>query len=91
MKPLMPMLVIALLVLGIIAPVATEAQTDRPAIVAFCKSVKGKNFYLKIDVVSIERPREGTEAAPLSPCYQYIPRSRSFLSIDIRRETDTDF
>ena len=67
MKPLMPMLVIALLVLGVIAPVATEAQTDRPAIVAFCKSVKGKDFYLKIDVVSTERPREGTDATNIFP------------------------
>ena len=63
----MLMLVIFLLVMGTIAPVVTEAQTDRPAIVAFCKSVKGKDFYLKIDVVSIERPREGTDATNIFP------------------------
>ncbi len=63
----MPMLVIALLVAGVIAPTATQAQTDRPAIVAFCKSVKGKDFYLKVDVVSIKYLVGGTDATNILP------------------------
>ena len=67
MRVLMPMLVIAWLVVGAIAPVATEAQTDRPAIVEFCKSVKGKDFYLKIGVVRIKRLIGGTDATNIYP------------------------
>ena len=67
MKALMSMLVIAWLVAGAIAPAATEAQTDRPAIVEFCKSVKGKDFYLKIGVVRIKRLIGGTDATNIYP------------------------
>ena len=67
MKALMPMLVIAWLVVGIIFPVVAEAQTDRPAIVAFCKSVKGKDFYLKVGVVSIKHLIGGTDATNILP------------------------
>ena len=63
MRALMPVLLLALL----IAPAATEAQTDRPAIVAFCKSVKGKEFYLKIGVVSIKHLVGGTDATNIFP------------------------
>ena len=67
MKALMPMLMIAWLVVGIIFPVVAEAQTDRPAIVAFCKSVKGKDFYLKVGVVSIKHLIGGTDATNILP------------------------
>lgn len=67
MKALMPMLVITWLVVGIIFPVVAEAQTDRPAIVAFCKSVKGKDFYLKVGVVSIKHLIGGTDATNILP------------------------
>ena len=67
MKALMPMLVIAWLVAGIIFPVVAEAQTDRPAIVEFCKSVKGKDFYLKVGVVSIKHLIGGTDATNILP------------------------
>ena len=67
MKALMPMLVIAWLVVGIIFPVVADAQTDRPAIVAFCKSVKGKDFYLKIGVIRIKELIGGTDATNVYP------------------------
>lgn len=67
MKALMPILVIAWLVVGIIFPVVAEAQTDRPAIVEFCKSVKGKDFYLKVGVVSIKHLIGGTDATNILP------------------------
>ena len=67
MRVLMPVLLLALLVVGVIAPAATEAQTDRSAIVAFCKSVKGKEFYLKIGVVSIKHLVGGTDATNIFP------------------------
>ena len=38
----------------LVAPVVTEAQTDRSAIVEFCKSVEGKEFYLKIGLINIK-------------------------------------
>ena len=86
----MLMLVIFLLVMGTIAPVVTEAQTDRPAIVAFCKSVKGKDFYLKIDVVSIERPREGTDATNIFPgprvSYRWTFDGRRIQASDITKK-----
>lgn len=67
MKALKPMLLIAWLVVGAIVPVVAEAQTDRPAIVAFCKSVKGKNFYLKIGVVSIQHLIGSTDVTHIFP------------------------
>lgn len=67
MRVLMPMIMIALLVVGVVAPAATEAQTDRPAIVEFCKSVKGKDFYLKVGVVSIKHLIGGTDATNILP------------------------
>lgn len=86
----MLMLGIFLLVVGIVAPMATEAQTDRPAIVAFCKSVKGKDFYLKIGVVSIERPREGTDATNIFPgpgvSYRWTFDGRRIQASDITKK-----
>ena len=67
MRVLMPTLMIALFVVGVLTPVATEAQTDRAAIVEFCKSVKGKDFYLKIGVVSIKRLFGATDATNVYP------------------------
>lgn len=67
MKALKPMLLITWLVVGAIVPAVAEAQMDRPAIVAFCKSVKGKSFYLKIGVVSIQHLIGSTDATNVFP------------------------
>ena len=91
MRVLMPMLMIALLFVGIVAPVATEAQTDRPAIVEFCKSVKGKDFYLKIGVVSIKHLVGGTDATNVLPGPEVSYRGRLGGTRQIQSSDAEDF
>ena len=80
-----------LLSLSIVAPIAADAQADKAAIVEFCQSVKGKEYFLKVGVVRIKHLIGGEDATNILPGPEVSYRATFGSVQDIQASVAEDF